>query len=105
MMFKRWMWILGMLCPLLACATETPIKPFSWRYGTGSNIDKTTNTKTEFYRGGELVYADRLAGGGAGGLLADRIKGHQLLLGWWRRFAYGRRLHTRQSRDRNGFTL
>lgn len=54
---------------------EAPLKPFSWRYGTGSNIDITTNTKAEFYRGGELVYADRLAGGGAGGLLADRIKG------------------------------
>lgn len=74
-MLKLWIWILSMLCPLLACATEAPIKPFSWRYGTGSNIDITTNTKTEFYRGGELVYADRLAGGGAGGLLADRIKG------------------------------
>ncbi|MGY3931119.1 DUF2931 family protein [Aeromonas encheleia] len=56
---------------------EAPLKPFSWRYGTGSNIDITTNTKTEFYRGGELVYADRLAGGGAGGLLADRIKGQR----------------------------
>ena len=74
-MIKRWMWILGILCPLLACAMEAPLKPFSWRYGTGSNIDRTTNTKTEFYHDGELVYADRLAGGGAGGLLADRIKG------------------------------
>ena len=63
-MLKRWMWILGILCPLLACAMEAPLKPFSWRYGTGSNIDRTTNTKTEFYRDGELVYADRLAGGG-----------------------------------------
>ena len=76
-MLKRWLWILGILCPLLACAMEAPLKPFSWRYGTGSNIDITTNTKTEFYRGGELVYADRLAGGGAGGLLADRIKGQR----------------------------
>jgi hypothetical protein len=42
--------------------------------GTGSNIDLTKNTKTEFYLGGKQVYADRLAGGGAGGLLADRIK-------------------------------
>lgn len=76
-MLKRWMWILGILCPLLACAMEAPLKPFSWRYGTGSNIDRTTNTKTEFYRDGELVYADRLAGGGAGGLLADLIKGQR----------------------------
>lgn len=73
-MLKRWTWILGILCPLLVCA-QTPIKSFSWRYGSGSNVDITTNTKTEFYRNGELVYADRLAGGGAGGLLADRIKG------------------------------
>ena len=35
------------------------------------------NTKTEFYLGGKQVYADRLAGGGAGGLLADRIKGQR----------------------------
>lgn len=76
-MSTRWIWILGLLFPLLACAMETPIKPFSWRYGTGSNIDKTTNTKTAFYRGGELIYTDRLAGGGAGGLLADRIKGRR----------------------------
>ncbi|MCS3457536.1 hypothetical protein M2366_003652 [Aeromonas sp. BIGb0405] len=76
-MLKRWMLILGLLCPLLACATEVSIKPFAWRYGTGSNIDMTKNTKTEFYRGGELVYSDRLAGGGAGGLLADRIKGQR----------------------------
>ncbi|HHQ4581975.1 TPA: DUF2931 family protein [Aeromonas hydrophila] len=73
-MLKRLMLVLGLLCPLLACAADTQIKSFSWRYGTGSNIDLTKNTKTEFYLGGKLVYADRLAGGGAGGLLADRIK-------------------------------
>ncbi|MCA6927385.1 DUF2931 family protein, partial [Pectobacterium versatile] len=33
------------------------------------------NTRTEFYRDGKLVYADREAGGGAGGLLSDRITG------------------------------
>ncbi|HDX8618132.1 DUF2931 family protein [Aeromonas sp. FDAARGOS 1403] len=68
------MLVLGLLCPLLACAADTQIKSFSWRYGTGSNIDLTKNTKTEFYLGGKQVYSDRLAGGGAGGLLADRIK-------------------------------
>lgn len=78
---KQLIWILGMFYPLLAWAVDAPIKPFSWRYGTGSNIDKTTNTKTEFYRSGELVYADRLAGGGAGGLLADRIKGKRYYWG------------------------
>ncbi|KRV69209.1 hypothetical protein AO721_17175 [Aeromonas veronii] len=73
-MLKRWILVLGLLFPLLACAANTKIKPFSWRYGTGSNIDVTKNTKTEFYLRGKQVYADPLAGGGAGGLLADRIK-------------------------------
>ncbi|MBL0573504.1 DUF2931 family protein [Aeromonas hydrophila] len=60
--------------PLVACAAPQPLPKFDWDYGTGSNIDLTKNTKTEFYLGGKQVYADRLAGGGAGGLLADRIK-------------------------------
>ena len=60
---------------LMACAADTQIKPFTWRYGTGSNIDLTKNTKAEFYLGEKQVYAGRLDGGGAGGLLADRIKG------------------------------
>jgi hypothetical protein len=77
MMLKRWMLVFGLLCPLLACAADAQLKPFSWRYGTGSNINLTKNTKTEFYLGGKQVYADRLAGGGAGGLLADRIKGQR----------------------------
>ncbi|ATP09191.1 hypothetical protein CF134_13865 [Aeromonas salmonicida] len=76
-MLKRWMLVLGLLCPLLACAADAHLKPISWDYGTGSNIDLTKNTKTEFYLGGKKVYADRLAGGGAGGLLADRIKGQR----------------------------
>ncbi|WP_339330367.1 DUF2931 family protein [Aeromonas hydrophila] len=59
---------------LMANAALQPLPKFDWDYGTGSNIDLTKNTKTEFYLGGKQVYADRLAGGGAGGLLADRIK-------------------------------
>lgn len=62
---------------LVACATPQSLPKFAWDYGTGSNIDLTKNTKTEFYLGGKLVYADSLAGGGAGGLLADRIKGQR----------------------------
>ncbi len=58
----------------MACAAPQPLPQFAWDYGTGSNIDLTKNTKTEFYLRGKQVYADRLAGGGAGGLLADRIK-------------------------------
>jgi hypothetical protein len=59
---------------LIACAAPQPLPKFAWDYGTGSNIDLTKNTKTEFYLRGKQVYSDRLAGGGAGGLLADRIK-------------------------------
>ncbi|WOX53573.1 DUF2931 family protein [Aeromonas sp. CD] len=59
---------------LVTCAAPQPLPKFAWDYGTGSNIDLTKNTKTEFYLGGKQVYSDRLAGGGAGGLLADRIK-------------------------------
>jgi hypothetical protein len=62
---------------LMVCAAPQSRPKFDWRYGTGSNIDLTKNTKTEFYLGGKQVYADRLAGGGAGGLLADRIKGQR----------------------------
>ncbi|QXB29166.1 DUF2931 family protein [Aeromonas sp. FDAARGOS 1405] len=59
---------------LVACAAPQPLPKFDWDYGTGSNIDLTKNTKTEFYLRGKQVYSDRLAGGGAGGLLTDRIK-------------------------------
>jgi hypothetical protein len=73
MMSKR----LLILSSLLWSLTVFAAQPIYWVYGTGSNIDLTKNTKTEFYRGGKQVYADRLAGGGAGGLLADRIKGQR----------------------------
>lgn len=62
---------------LMTNAAPQPLPKFAWRYGSGSNIDLTKNTKTEFYLGGKLVYADSLAGGGAGGLFTDRIKGHR----------------------------
>ncbi|MGE6288048.1 DUF2931 family protein [Aeromonas media] len=69
--------LLGFCLSLMACAAPQSLPKFAWDYGTGSNIDLTKNTKTEFYLGGKQVYADRLAGGGAGGLLADRIKGQR----------------------------
>ncbi|MGY3958123.1 DUF2931 family protein [Aeromonas popoffii] len=69
--------LLGVSLSLMACAVPQSLSKFAWDYGTGSNIDLTKNTKTEFYLGGKQVYADRLAGGGAGGLLADRIKGQR----------------------------
>ncbi|KFX12916.1 hypothetical protein JV34_16490 [Pectobacterium atrosepticum] len=76
-MFKQFIVLLGLCVSLAACATTSTKSAFSWRYGTGSNIDITNNTRTEFYRGGKLIYADREAGGGAGGLLSDRITGQR----------------------------
>ncbi|WP_233986707.1 DUF2931 family protein [Pectobacterium versatile] len=71
MMLRAFMMAVGLCISLIACST--PTVSVRWDYGTGSNIDITNNTRTEFYRDGKLVYADREAGGGAGGLLGDRI--------------------------------
>lgn len=56
--------LLGVSLSLMACAVPQSLSKFAWDYGTGSNIDLTKNTKTDFYLGGKKVYADRLAGGG-----------------------------------------
>ncbi|WP_244880048.1 DUF2931 family protein [Pectobacterium betavasculorum] len=77
MMYRQLMVLLGLCVSLVACTTSATMSDFSWRYGTGSNIDITNNTRTEFYRDGKLIYADREAGGGAGGLLSDRITGRR----------------------------
>ncbi|WP_436892677.1 DUF2931 family protein [Siccibacter turicensis] len=65
--------VAGMLLSLTACSNMKAWTHVKWDYGTGSNVDITTNTRTEFYRKGRLIYADTDAGGGAGGLLSDRI--------------------------------
>ncbi|WP_223257661.1 DUF2931 family protein, partial [Pectobacterium peruviense] len=77
MMYRQLMVLLGLCVSLVACTTSATMSDFSWRYGTGSNINITNNTRTEFYRDGKLIYADREAGGGAGGLLSDRITGQR----------------------------
>ncbi|MFP1858707.1 DUF2931 family protein [Lonsdalea quercina] len=70
----RYLFLLfGFCMSLMTCAEGYPATRVNWSYGTGSNIDITKNTRTEFYRHGKLIYADRGAGGGAGGLLSDRI--------------------------------
>ncbi|WP_257981568.1 DUF2931 family protein [Pectobacterium brasiliense] len=73
MMFRYLIMVVGLCISLTACSSPHVRTPVNWSYGTGSNIDITNNTRTEFYRGGKLIYADREAGGGAGGLLSDRI--------------------------------
>ncbi|MFJ5463984.1 DUF2931 family protein [Pectobacterium sp. CHL-2024] len=75
MMLRSFIMAVGLCISLAACSSPDVRTPVNWRYGTGSNIDITNNTRTEFYRGGKLIYADREAGGGAGGLLSDRITG------------------------------
>lgn len=60
---------------LISQAYSSVSPEVTWRYGTGSNVDLTNNTRTEFFKDGKLIYADSLAGGGAGGLLSERITG------------------------------
>ncbi|MDY4336487.1 DUF2931 family protein [Pectobacterium brasiliense] len=72
-MFRYLIMAVGLCISLVACSSPNVRTPVNWSYGTGSNIDITNNTRTEFYRGGKLIYSDREAGGGAGGLLGDRI--------------------------------
>lgn len=72
MMLKRWILVLGLLFPLLACAANTKIKPFSWRYGTGSNVDSFCTTKAEFYWQGKKVVG--YPGGGCNaGILQSKL--------------------------------
>ncbi|MCL6408602.1 DUF2931 family protein, partial [Dickeya dadantii] len=56
--------MLGLCVSLAACATAPTIPAFSWRYGTGSNIDETWTTNVEFYRGGAFIGG--YPGGGVG---------------------------------------
>jgi len=72
-MLKRAILLTCLSVSLIACAATHKSSALPWRYGTGSNIDITNNTKTEFFRDGKIIYADSYAGGGAGGLLSERI--------------------------------
>ncbi|MBN3215499.1 DUF2931 family protein [Pectobacterium polaris] len=56
-MFKQIIIVLGLCFSLAACATEPKISYFSWRYGTGSNIDSFCTTKATFYHKGETVFS------------------------------------------------
>ncbi|MCU1791823.1 hypothetical protein CUU52_02205 [Pectobacterium polaris] len=63
-MFKPFIVLLGLCFSLTACATPPTTSAFSWRYGTGSNIDETWTTNVEFYRGGAFIGG--YPGGGVG---------------------------------------
>ncbi|MFJ5355992.1 hypothetical protein [Pectobacterium sp. CHL-2024] len=71
MMLRSFIMTVGLCVSLVACSSPNVRTPVSWSYGTGSNIDITNNTRTDFYRDGKLVYSDREAGG----LLSERITG------------------------------
>ncbi|MEQ9995190.1 DUF2931 family protein [Pectobacterium versatile] len=64
MMFKQIIIVLGLCFSLTACATTPTKSAFSWRYGTGSNIDEIWTTNVEFYRGGAFIGG--YPGGGVG---------------------------------------
>ena len=72
-MIKKIIHVICLSVSLSACALPSKKQDTSWGYGSGSNIDITNNTSTNFFQNGKLIYADRLAGGGAGGKLNDRI--------------------------------
>ncbi|MCO4311925.1 DUF2931 family protein [Pectobacterium versatile] len=57
MMFKQLIVLLGLCFSLTACATTSTKSAFSWRYGSGSNIDSFCTTKAIFYHKGEIVFS------------------------------------------------
>ncbi|GKX42509.1 hypothetical protein SOASR015_15430 [Pectobacterium carotovorum subsp. carotovorum] len=56
-MFKQLIVLLGLCFSLTACATTPTKSAFSWRYGSGSNIDSFCTTKATFYHKGEIVFS------------------------------------------------
>ncbi|MBN3103550.1 DUF2931 family protein [Pectobacterium brasiliense] len=56
-MFKPFIVLLGLCFSLMACATASTTSAFSWRYGTGSNIDSFCTTKATFYHNGKVVFS------------------------------------------------
>ncbi|RLM18963.1 hypothetical protein BIY29_17505 [Brenneria alni] len=56
-MLKQFIVLLGICVSLVACAAIPMIPDFSWRYGTGSNIDSFCTTKAAFYHQGKTVFS------------------------------------------------
>ncbi|GKW01850.1 hypothetical protein PEC301877_06650 [Pectobacterium carotovorum subsp. carotovorum] len=63
-MLRAFIMAAGLCVSLVACAASPTKSAFSWRYGTGSNIDEIWTTNVEFYRGGTFIGG--YPGGGAG---------------------------------------
>ncbi|WP_336852225.1 DUF2931 family protein [Pectobacterium brasiliense] len=73
MMFKPFIVLLGLCFSLMACATPPTTSAFSWRYGTGSNIDSFCTTKATFYHNGKVVFSYPGGGCNAGAPYKDII--------------------------------
>ncbi|WGL28118.1 DUF2931 family protein [Pectobacterium brasiliense] len=73
MMFKPFIVLLGLCFSLMACATPSITSAFSWRYGTGSNIDSFCTTKATFYHNGKVVFSYPGGGCNAGAPYKDII--------------------------------
>lgn len=72
-MLRQILLLICTLTALTACSVYSSSVSTEWSYGTGSNIDSTKTIRTDFYKDDQLVFSARI-GGGAGGLLAERIK-------------------------------
>ncbi|MEQ9845774.1 DUF2931 family protein [Pectobacterium brasiliense] len=73
MMFKQIIIVLGLCFSLAACATTPTKSAFSWRYGTGSNIDSFCTTQATFYHNGKVVSSYPGGGCNAGAPYKDII--------------------------------
>ncbi|WP_233948082.1 DUF2931 family protein [Pectobacterium versatile] len=73
MMFRHIIIVLGLCFSLMACATTPTTSAFSWRYGTGSNIDSFCTTQATFYHNGKVVSSYPGGGCNAGAPYKDII--------------------------------
>ncbi|MCL6359243.1 DUF2931 family protein [Pectobacterium polaris] len=72
-MFRHIIIVLGLCFSLMACATTPTTSAFSWRYGTGSNIDSFCTTQATFYHNGKVVSSYPGGGCNAGAPYKDII--------------------------------
>lgn len=75
-MFRKLLFIIFFLGALTASSAYAYSVSTDWSYGTGSNIDSSITIRTNFYKEKQIVFSSRI-GGGAGGLLSERIKNRE----------------------------
>ncbi|WP_224556382.1 DUF2931 family protein [Pectobacterium versatile] len=73
-MLRSFMMAVGLCISLVTCSSPYPANSaFSWRYGTGSNIDSFCTTKATFYHNGKTVSSYPGGGCNAGAPYKDII--------------------------------